>query len=60
MTNFVLLKSSFINSMNWQEIILILVAIGAAFYLYRKLRSSVKDHDCGDCSFNETKKESRI
>jgi len=58
--NFAEGKITFINSMNWQEILLILLAIAAAFYLYRKLRSSVKDHDCGDCALNESKKEPRI
>jgi len=60
MTNFVKDKIAFINMLNWQDILIILIAVAAGIYLYRKLRSSVKDHDCGDCALNEQKKESRF
>lgn len=49
MTNFELELIRIINSMNWQEIVVGIIVLGALIYLIRFMRSSVKDHNCSDC-----------
>jgi hypothetical protein len=45
-------------NMSWQEIIIIIIALGAVLYLIRFFRRQVKSHDCNDCALMDMKKES--
>ncbi|MEQ8909478.1 MAG: FeoB-associated Cys-rich membrane protein [Vicingaceae bacterium] len=43
--------------MNWQEIIVLLIALGAAFYLIRYFVKQSQSHKCDDCGLMEMQKE---
>lgn len=46
--------------MGIQEIIVILLAVGALVYLVRFFRKSVSNHDCGDCTIAQAAEDSQL
>jgi hypothetical protein len=43
--------------MNWQEIIVVILALAALFYLIYYLRKQTQSHNCDDCGLMEMQKE---
>lgn len=44
--------------MNWQEIIVGIIALAAVVYLVRYFINMTKSHNCDDCGLMDMKKES--
>ena len=43
--------------MNWQELIVGIIVLGAIIYLIRYFINSTKSHKCDDCNLMKMKKE---